>query len=578
VAVDDIAAAGGTASRLSGAEDNVSRPGLMGDLIERRFVDLIRARQTSPLRPPLAVEFNLPLGDLDPGVLERLAAMLIKMRPNLGAHFYGRLGQEQHGLDIVEREAVDVNSVYQVRRYQTLTSAKITSAVTEYAEPKPRKRGGDKPPRRFKARRYVLFTSAEFETDKALQDRLDELQSRYAGDLVIEVWGREKVTFELRDCGALVSSVFGPDWARAICGFTSPPPPPADPDRFGLVEDPVLVLNLGALESDAKMREARDPLGAARLLGVLAEALEEANFPAHAAGQRRQQAKLLRAGHDSAGAFGVLWRLALDHFRAGAAGVSGVTDVYRSLEDLTPDLDQLQTAKLGVLRAAQNWYEQGSQLDVALPRLETIRAAADEDAAFLICVVLEQALADGWFGFDPPYSLVTSAEKMPQNMPDLLGRLRQCAGDLWSADVVVRARLACAQADASLAADSTIADVDAAFKEILQRAGAGRYLRAGGLISARAAYAFAMHGDTARAIDIWRQSILLSSEFRLYGDVFACRRALDNAILEQPVPDFSELARSAHCLIPTNCSQLPGRQSWMLCARRTPANCPMRSA
>jgi hypothetical protein len=50
-----------------------------------------------------------------------------------------------------------------------------------------------------------------------------------------------------------------------------------------------------------------------------------------------------------------------------------------------------------------------------------------------------------------------------------------------------------------------------------------------------------MHGDTARAIDLWRQSILLSSEFRLYGDVFACRLALDNAIFEQSVIDFSEL-------------------------------------
>jgi len=85
---------------------------------------------------------------------------------------------------------VDSNSVYQVRRYDVLTPEKISSAVTEYADPQPPKAGGEKPPRRFGAGRYVLFTSAEFETDTALQDKLEELQARYAGDLIIEVWGR----------------------------------------------------------------------------------------------------------------------------------------------------------------------------------------------------------------------------------------------------------------------------------------------------------------------------------------------------------------------------------------------------
>ena len=63
---------------------------------------------------------------------------MIKRRPNLGAHFYRRRGQSQHGLDVLEREAVDANSVYQVRRYETLTPDIITAPVTEYAEsPRP---------------------------------------------------------------------------------------------------------------------------------------------------------------------------------------------------------------------------------------------------------------------------------------------------------------------------------------------------------------------------------------------------------------------------------------------------------
>ena len=106
---------------------------------------------------------------------------------------------------------------------------------------------------------------------------------------------------------------------------------------------------------------------------------------------------------------------------------------------------------------------------------------------------------------------------------------------------MIRARLACAVADASLTAGSTTAETSGAFGEILRKAGAGRYQHADGVVFARAAHAYAMHGDTEHAIDLWRQSILRSSESRMYGDVLACRHAVNSAILEQPVPRFSEL-------------------------------------
>ena len=200
-----------------------------------RYPDLVRARQASPLPPPLAGASSLPLGALDPEVLERLAAELIRRRPNQGAHFYGRRGQKQYGLDIVERESPDATSVYQVRRYQALTPDLISSTVTEYAGPAGEREG--KPPRRFAARRYVLLTSAPFDEDTVLQHRLEELQQRYRDDLLLEVWGQERLTAELRDCGALVNSVFGPERTREICGFVPVPPGPADPDRLGLVEN-----------------------------------------------------------------------------------------------------------------------------------------------------------------------------------------------------------------------------------------------------------------------------------------------------------------------------------------------------
>ena len=256
-------------------------------------------------------------------VLERLAAEMIKRRPNLGAHFYGRRGQKQHGLDIVERETGGINTVYQVRRYAVLTPDDISAAVTEYADPRPPKGGGEKPPRQFDARRYVLFTSAEFETETALQERLEQLQEQYAGDLVIEIWGREMISGQLRDSGALVNSVFGAAWAREFCGFAPPPAPPGDPDPLGLVESPIQVLNLDAIATDAQVSESSDPLESARLYGIVADTLAEANFPSHAAAQRRRQAQFLQAGGDSAGAFTVFFGLARDDFDEGATNMLG---------------------------------------------------------------------------------------------------------------------------------------------------------------------------------------------------------------------------------------------------------------
>jgi hypothetical protein len=104
---------GGVSSDDVGARESRGAGPVLSGL---RFCDLVRARQSSPLLTPRTGSPNLPLGELDSEVLERLAVEMIKRRPNLRAHFYGRRGQKQHGLDVVERETVDANSVYQIRR------------------------------------------------------------------------------------------------------------------------------------------------------------------------------------------------------------------------------------------------------------------------------------------------------------------------------------------------------------------------------------------------------------------------------------------------------------------------------
>jgi hypothetical protein len=102
-----------------------------------------RAQQSSFLPTPRADESDLPLGELDPEVLERLAAEMIKVPAEPWYSFLWPARPEQSGLDILEREATDANSVCQVRHYEALPADGITSAVTEYADPQPPKADGE---------------------------------------------------------------------------------------------------------------------------------------------------------------------------------------------------------------------------------------------------------------------------------------------------------------------------------------------------------------------------------------------------------------------------------------------------
>ncbi len=51
----------------------------------------------------------------------RVAAEVVSRRDNRGVQFYGRNGQSQHGLDIVERDKSGSRSLYQVKRYTEIT-------------------------------------------------------------------------------------------------------------------------------------------------------------------------------------------------------------------------------------------------------------------------------------------------------------------------------------------------------------------------------------------------------------------------------------------------------------------------
>jgi hypothetical protein len=267
-----------------------------------------------------------------------------------------------------------------------------------------------------------------------------------------------------------------------------------------------------------------------------------------------RQAAAAEVGGDLSMAFSILARLSLDAVLAGES--APLRSAGCKLGELGAALGQAHQDKLLVLAAAADWYEHGGQLSDVVPALGRLASAADPDTPVLTCLVIEQAIADGLFDQVPPGSATALAGAVD---PGLLRDLAALAAAADTPDVVIRARLRCAAADAALPLSADADAVEQAYGDLAHDALAGRYLHARGLITSRAAYAFAVRGATERAITLWRQSILSSSEDGYYGDARNAIRAIrrlcwDHGILspaglevaDTALPNRRQLLAGAH--------------------------------
>lgn len=433
--------------------------------------------------------------------------------------FYGRRGQKQYGLDIVEYARTGT-VVYQVKRFQTITATQLRAAVVEYATA-PRPLGQDHFTRRFNAKRFVVVTSAVID-DTAVTDELAALKKEYAGDLEIDLWGPRHFNALLRDSPGFVTAVFGPAWSLAFCGTTAPAPPPGAPDPLGLVDGPVQALGLTSRVLDAEQLTDTDPATATALYASIAVQLNE-TFPGHAAQMRLKQADAARAAGDRGAAFALRFHLLLDPLLRG-------DEVYlhdeRDLGEEATTLSDLTSAKWTALSSAASWPEHSLNLPILADAVTRLTASQDPDAAALCCLALEHALVDGLFDFVPARSFMIALD---EDSPAHLQALRTAATTVSTRDVIVRTRLRCAVADANLLITSSAEEVETAYREVLEDATDERLHPAGGLVHSRAAYAFATHGDLSRAERMWRRAVIHSSRDGFYGDARNALRALRTA-------------------------------------------------
>lgn len=495
------------------------------DVPPRGFVEQVTrgeiatARQQTPLPPPSAASLELPLDKLDPGVFEQLVAELVTRQNNRGAHFYGRSGQKQWGLDIVEQLVNDTRELYQVRRRQQLKPADIRSAVTDYAGD-PRTPGDGSVPRRFDPTGFTLVTSATFEHDTGNIDELDALRAEYKGDLQLAVWGAEEVARRLRNEPHIVAAIFGEHWARQWCGVEVNLPAPATPASLGFVESPYEVLGLTTLRTEADSLVGTDPARAAERYRTLADELERGGFPGHAASVALSHAQTLRAAGDRSAAFEALTDITLARLHARSS--DSRTRAYEDLKSLAGELGPIEEARAAAIGRIGSWHQTVCDLATVVPAIEALAAAGDRCAPELVCFALEQAVVDGWYDLPVADSVFHTGLVDPT---PLVSTLRQVARTLEPADITLRARIRTALADADLLWDASAEQVEAAFQGVVNDANSGRLLRARSLVLSRAAFAFAIRGCHDRAENLWRQAALTASEDGFYGDVRGVLRA-----------------------------------------------------
>jgi hypothetical protein len=459
--------------------------------------------------PPIPPATRLPAGELSPEVFERLVLEYVwSVEAVRDVHVYGRRGQTQYGLDIVGEDRERQRFVYQVRRLQTITPAAIRAAVVDYAGP-PRRPGGPATSRRFEVARFVLASATSIHDDTRLVDEITALRDEYRDDLDIQVIGIEHLSVKLRDAAGIVAAFFGRDWARAFCGVEPPEQPPGQATGLGLLEGPLVALGLDAAAAHAQQMQDAAPTVAAEAHRAIADQLQVSGYPGHADIFRHRAGNDLRRAGDPAGAFDLFWQLGFDSLLRGdtQARLPELTD-----RNLPPD--EVRQAKFRVLRAALDWYGQGSDLTVSVPALRTVLLADDPHALALVTIVAEQALVDELYATDPPAPMV--GPDPPSDLAGLAAELLALGHRALESPTAAardwRARLRCALADAALERShrmGTPTSVDQAYGPLVSDATTGRIPPAAAvMVHGRAGRAYAAAAEPDQAIDSWRRAVM----------------------------------------------------------------------
>lgn len=122
---------------------------------------------------------------------------------------YGRKGQAQAGIDIFVRRKDGQYDLWQCKRYQKFTAAKIKDAVDEFLKGK----------WKDKANSLVLSVTADL-NDTEIQDAIEKqaILLKEQHEIIFHVYGKQRLSEELKPYPDLVDDFFGRNWVESFCG------------------------------------------------------------------------------------------------------------------------------------------------------------------------------------------------------------------------------------------------------------------------------------------------------------------------------------------------------------------------
>ncbi|GLZ32240.1 hypothetical protein Lesp02_44280 [Lentzea sp. NBRC 105346] len=492
--------------------------------------ELLARVRTEKLPPPLRSQWSLPFDQLAPPTFERLVAETVWLVDGLNCiRIYGRPGQDQGGLDLIGYQGTDLH-VYQVRRINNLTATELRKAVTDFTDPiRSNRSKAKKPGRRVDAQRFVLVTACTVK-DTAVEDELRNLKRTFAGDLEIDLYDGQELFRKLHNRGSLIHGIFGPEWAKAVCGH-EPSAKPTTPDGRALLNDPVEMLGFGELRGRAEALDAQAPHAAAELFGELSKALSDKGFVAYGRAWKARERDALRAAGDHAGAFAVAMDLLLELYEAGQhirseVNLAGV---------LAESLDPTAGAAALVAAALNDWPEQGYDLAPVADALKTLAEANHDLAGRLTLAVAEQIVTDD----DPADDFAVLLDVAGAVVGRMSGQLRT--------------RLECCIADLKVHGGEDPVEM---FADLTRQAHGGWLPEPiGALALRRAAHALAFAGPPQQAIEAYRRAVIEAAHADHGGDTRDALRSI--AFLSDTLDTRQDPMRSARA-IGTRTRLLPG--------------------
>jgi hypothetical protein len=163
----------------------------------------------APPRPPIHSRTDtLPFTGLGWENFERLCVRLAALNASVvTAWAYGKSGHAQHGIDALVRLADGSYHVWQSKRHQTISKAKIKAAVNFFLKRKWSQQ----------ATRFVLAVACELSSPaviEAIEAARDKLRER---NIEFVPLGALQLTQELLNEPELIDDFFGRPWVEAVC-------------------------------------------------------------------------------------------------------------------------------------------------------------------------------------------------------------------------------------------------------------------------------------------------------------------------------------------------------------------------